>query len=139
MIKTKQYLQSNGLKATPQRIAVYKAMKILGHASADMVYQKVIEEYPTLTVATIYNILESFVKAGIISRLSSSNIKMYFDINTYPHCHIYSESGNYYADLDDDELMDIITEHLKKKKIAGFTPSTIEVRINGEFLNNINQ
>lgn len=136
MIKTKQYLQANGLKATPQRIAVYKTLKMLGHASADMIYQKVIELYPTLTVATIYNILESFVNAGIINRLSSSNMKMFFDVNTYPHCHLYSSTSNTYMDLDDDELINIITEHLSKSKITGFNPSGFEIQINGEFTNN---
>lgn len=134
MIQTKNLIQSKGLKATPQRIAVYLTLKELGHASADMVYDRVIQTFPTLTVATIYNILESFVATGLISRLSSSNIKMYFDINTYPHCHLYSDSTHRYEDFDDQELIDIVNEHFKKSHIEGFIPNGIDVHIRGEFV-----
>lgn len=133
MIQTKNLIQSKGLKATPQRIAVYLTLKELGHASADMIYDRVIKLYPTLTVATIYNILESFVATGLISRLSSSNIKMYFDVNTYPHCHLYSDTTHQYVDFDDEELITIITEHLKKRHIDGFVSTGVEVHIKGEF------
>lgn len=133
MIETKALIQANGLKATPQRIAVYLTLKELGHASADMVYDRVISNYPTLTVATVYNILESFVDKGLINRLSSSNVKMYFDINTYPHCHLYSDTTHHYVDFDDQELIDIVNDHFKKRNIKGFIPSGVEVHIKGKF------
>ena len=37
-------LKGKGLKATPQRIAVHEAMLNLGHASADMVVEKLSSE-----------------------------------------------------------------------------------------------
>ena len=76
MQNIKEKIQKGGLKATPQRIAVYSALLKLGHASADMVGEEVKEVFPSLTIATIYNVLESFVQAGLVVRRFSSNNKM---------------------------------------------------------------
>ena len=51
-------LKKHSLKATPQRIAVHKAMIRLGHASADMVAGEIAREgEASITVASVYNIL----------------------------------------------------------------------------------
>ena len=39
MLMIKELIKSRGLKATPQRIAIYGSMKKLGHACADMVVE----------------------------------------------------------------------------------------------------
>ena len=85
----KDIIRESGLKATPQRLAIYQTMRDLGHASADAVEEAIKEKCPSLTVATIYNVLESFVNVGLLVRRYSSNNKMYFDVNTYEHAHIY--------------------------------------------------
>lgn len=140
MIEARNLIKSKGLKATPQRIAVYKSLKELGHASADMVIENVMEIFPTMTVATVYNILESFVNVGLIERLSSSNVKMYFDVNTFAHCHLYSTHTNTYQDFNDGKLTNIIRDYLADKTIDGFNMTGVEVHILGEFTNNtINQ
>ena len=120
----KKLIQSCGLKATHQRIVVYQAICDLGHASADMVIDHVLKVFPTLTVATVYNILESFVSVNLIRRLPSSGNKMFFDATIENHLHIYSEDTQSYQDYNDDELKNIISEHLKKRgieeNISGF-------------------
>ena len=59
-------LKRYSLKATPQRLAVHKAMQELGHASADMVAQKIENDGNTkITVASVYNILSELAKLGI--------------------------------------------------------------------------
>lgn len=120
----KELIQSKGLKATHQRIAVYKAMCELGHASADMIIEHVLKIFPTLTVATVYNILDSFASVGLLRRIPSSEVKMFFDINTENHIHIFDVHLQSFIDFHDDELKCLITEHLKIKypemNISGF-------------------
>lgn len=125
----KEKIQSSGLKATPQRIAVYDAMKKLGHASADMVVEILKNSFPTLTVATIYNVLESFVTSGLVVRRYSSNNKMYFDVNTYEHAHIYDKETNSYVDYDDPELIKIVTDYLSKKCDKAITFSNVDIQL----------
>ncbi|MCI2082874.1 MAG: transcriptional repressor [Bacteroidales bacterium] len=125
----KDILRKHDLKATPQRIMVYGKLLELGHASADMIYTQLNKENPEMTVATTYNILESFVKAGIIKRLFSSTNKMFFDINTKPHCHIYTETGDHYTDLFDPKLTEIISDYLLSKKIRNFEIEDVSIEI----------
>lgn len=130
--KIKELIQSKGLKATPQRIAVYQAMKDLNHASADMLIEKVLVSYPTLTVATVYNILESFVDVGLLKRLISSNIKMYFDVDTHEHIHMFCEDTQQFKDFDDSELVSIVNNYLKEKNVSsGFSMSSVDILIKG--------
>ncbi|MCI1720393.1 MAG: transcriptional repressor [Bacteroidales bacterium] len=131
MQTTKEIIQENGLKATPQRIAVYDTMKQLGHASADMVSDVLKETYPTLTKATVYNVLESFDKVGLLVRRYSSNNKMYFDVNTYDHVHLYDCAKNGYEDYDDPELVALVNNYLAHRKIPGFSVKKIDIQIIG--------
>jgi len=127
----KDKIKETGLKATPQRIAVYKAMQCLGHASADMVAEQLKEVYPSLTVATVYNVLESFIQAGLITRRFSSNNKMYFDINTYEHVHLYNAAKDSYEDYDDPKLLKLVTDYFNNKEIDGFVVKNIEIQLVG--------
>lgn len=125
----KEQIQQNGLKATPQRIAVYDAMTKLGHASVDMVVEMLKNTYPTLTVATIYNVLESFVEVGLIVRRFSSNNKMYFDVNTYEHAHIYDKKTNSYSDYNDPELIRLVMDYLMKKGKPDLTFTNVDIQL----------
>lgn len=127
----KEIIHGSGLKATPQRLAIYQAMRELGHASADAVGDCIKEKYPSLTVATIYNVLESFVNVGLLARRYSSNNKMYFDVNTYDHVHIYDVVKNSYIDYDDPVLMKMIQDYIATKSIPGFNLKTIEIQLVG--------
>lgn len=133
MQNIKEKIRKGGLKATPQRIAVYGALLKLGHASADMVGEEIKDVFPSLTVATIYNVLESFVRAGLIVRRFSSNNKMYFDVNTYEHAHLYDQDMNTYLDYDDPGLIRLVAEYLKSKEIPDFNIVDIDIQIIGTF------
>lgn len=132
MITIKEKIKSAGLKATPQRLAVYSAMRKLGHACVDMVTEEVKVSHPTLTVATIYNVLESFVNAGLLVRRFSSNNKMYFDVNTYDHIHIYDENLNTYTDFNDPVLVKMVTDYLKNVEIPNFKLRTVDIQLLGK-------
>lgn len=135
MITIKEKIKSAGLKATPQRLAVYSAMRKLGHACVDMVTDEVKETFPTLTVATIYNVLESFVNAGLLVRRFSSNNKMYFDVNVYEHAHMYDVDENSYEDYNDPQLVEMVMEYISKKEIPGFDVKNVDIQLVGKRIN----
>ena len=130
----KDIIRESGLKATPQRLAIYQTMRDLGHASADAVEEAIKEKCPSLTVATIYNVLESFVNVGLLVRRYSSNNKMYVDVNTYEHAHIYDVNKNSYQDYDDPELIQLIQNYMASKVIPGFNIKNIEIQFVGTAL-----
>ena len=66
MEEIRSRLNQCGLKATPQRMRVYAAMCRLGHASADTVYHHLGADKGTMSLATVYNVLESMTEAGLL-------------------------------------------------------------------------
>ncbi|MCI1779083.1 MAG: transcriptional repressor [Bacteroidales bacterium] len=128
-IKTK--IHECGLKATQQRIAIYKTMQKLGHASAENVVDNLKRKYPSITFATIYNVLESFVNCGLLVRRCSRNNKMYFDVNTYDHAHLYNMCDNTYEDYNDPELFKKIKAYLQSMDLGDFDLNSVELLLIG--------
>ena len=128
---TEAMLKASGLKATAQRIAVYDALRSLGHASADAVVAALDGSAADVSVATVYNVLDSFVDAGLISRRFSSNSKMYYDITTAPHCHLYDEDTHTIVDYDDSGLVGIVESYIRDHSPEGFEFSGVDIQIVG--------
>ncbi|MBR1705294.1 MAG: transcriptional repressor [Bacteroidales bacterium] len=123
-------LRRHNLKATRQRLEVHAAMMALGHASADMVTEEIRRHgTATVTLSSVYNILSQLADRRIYSRRLSANSKMYFDINTFRHIHLYDRENHRYRDIFDDELMESIQSHLKRRKFKGFTVEDIDIQI----------
>lgn len=128
----KQILKKHSLKATPQRLAVHEAMISLGHASADMVTEAIEMKATTkVTVASVYNILTNLAMLGIYHYRMSSNNKMYFDVNTFEHIHLYDKENHVFKDVIDEELFNLINSHLARKRFKGYKVESIDVQIVG--------
>ena len=128
----KQILKKHSLKATPQRLAVHEAMISLGHASADMVTEAIEMKATTkVTVASVYNILPNLAMLGIYHYRMSSNNKMYFDVNTFEHIHLYDKENHVFKDVIDEELLNLINSHLARKRFKGYKVESIDVQIVG--------
>ena len=126
----KKTLKAKGLKATPQRIAVHEAMMQLGHASADMVADLMSRQSDTnVTIASVYNILSTFADLKIYSRRLSSNNKMYFDVNTFKHIHLYDSVNSEYKDIIDETLIEAIESHFKKRRFRGYKLDSIDIQL----------
>ncbi len=123
-------LKKNGLKVTPQRLAVHEAMLSLGHACADMVTAEILRtEKAKVTVASVYNILTQLSLLGIYHHRLSENNKMYFDVNTFKHFHLYDTVNHTFADVVDDELYEQIESRLLARKFKGYKIDGIDVQI----------
>ena len=128
----KTALKRQGLKATPQRIAVHEAMMKLGHASADMVTDEIRKAGTTkVTVASVYNILSNLALLGIYDHRMSSNNKMYFDVNTFRHLHIYDCENHEFKDIMDEELMELVEKHLRGRRFKGYKIEQIDIQLIG--------
>ena len=79
----------NGCKVTPQRLAVYDMLShTTEHPTAEMIYQKVKEQYPTMSFATVYKSVEIFSKLGVIQVLNTGEDSFRYDAKTSEHPHI---------------------------------------------------
>lgn len=126
----KKLLKKHSLKSTQQRLAVHNAMLKLGHASADMVTEEIRSQGPTnVTVASVYNILSQIALLGIYDHRMSANNKMYFDVNTFRHIHLYDYVNNTFKDVIDDDFMDNLDAYFAKKKFKGYRVECVDVQI----------
>ena len=132
MEEFKNTLKKHSLKATPQRLAVHEVMINLGHASADMVTDALKEKGTAkITVASVYNILTQMAMLGVYNYRLSTNNKMYFDVNTFKHVHLYDQDNHLFKDVIDDELISIIEAHLGRKRFKGYKIESIDIQLMG--------
>ena len=129
----KELFSKKSLKITLQRIAVYRAMRTLGHACVEEVIDEVRKTNPTITVSTIYNVLDCLAANHIISRILTGGNKMYFDVSTHEHHHLYSETDHRIKDFDDNGLSELIRGYMHAKKIEGFDLKQVKVQLIGDF------
>lgn len=85
----KNKLKNSGLKQTPQRLAILDFLKgNKNHPSVEDIYKSISKQFPTISLATVYNNLETLKQLGIIKELTIDPQKKHFDPNVSPHHHI---------------------------------------------------
>ena len=132
----KNNLTEHGIKATHQRLVVYDALqKTHLHPSAEEVYTLIHSENPSISLATVYNTLDSFVEAKLITRVLSEEGKSRYDFNTQQHHHIYISNTDKIIDYYDPKLQKILTSYLKSKKLTNLTINELQVHIKAEIIN----
>jgi len=130
----KQKLKNAGLRITPQRIIVLEALiNNRSHPTADKLIEIVQNEHPHIAVGTIYNILETFAKLKIISKVNTKNNIARYDAITEQHHHLYSIDNNKIEDYYDDKLTQLLEDYLKNSNIPDFKISDFKIQLIGEF------
>ena len=136
----KDRLNKANLKATHQRLAILQAIdSCKTHPTPESIYALIKEEYPTITLATVYNTLDSFAEAGIINKVASVSGTKRYDPNIGAHGHIYIHNTDEILDYYDDELDHMIRDFFRKKKINNLKIKNITLNINGEKIDNNKQ
>ncbi|MBP1930259.1 Fur family transcriptional regulator [Ammoniphilus resinae] len=81
-------LRNNGVRLTPQRYAILSyLMGTTSHPTADEIYRELEDNFPNMSVATIYNNLKLFKEAGLVRELTFGDASSRFDGNTTDHYH----------------------------------------------------
>ena len=125
----RERLNQCGLKATPQRVRVYEAMCELGHASADAIFHQLGDGQGKMTLATVYNVLESLTDAGLLIRRPSFSSKMFFDVHPDAHCHIYQQDTLSMTDFRDEVLQRSVEERIRAQLPPGLQLDRVEIQI----------
>jgi Fur family peroxide stress response transcriptional regulator len=92
--------RKSGFKLTPQRLAVLKYLEgNTSHPSAEEIYQGIKKEFPTISFASIYNILEVLKTRGHILELNIEPGRKRFDPSTSSHHHLICQKCNKVVDI----------------------------------------
>ncbi len=95
-------LKQVGLRPTRQRIALAKLLFDAGdhHFSAEQLHGQASAAGIRVSLATVYNSLHQFTKAGILREIIVSPGRSYFDTNTSDHHHFFFEDTHRLLDID---------------------------------------
>lgn len=109
-------LRDAGLKATSQRVAVLKILSQTDkHPGVEQIVSALNDAGIHMSVATVYNVLESLYKAGIVLKMVDKDNIMRFDYNTNAHVHIFNDANTEICDYFDEELCEQVKAYLRAK------------------------
>jgi len=100
-------LQEKDIRPSYQRIRILECLHQKdAHPTVDAIYQALSPEIPTLSKATIYNTLHTFVQAGLARAVNIDENELRYDGTLTPHGHFKCEMCGiiYNFDLDIDSL-----------------------------------
>ena len=122
-------LRSAGLRPTRQRLDICEVLfdrKDTFHFTIDDLRKILKTKLNTkMSIATIYNTINSFKHKGYIKEISLNSEKTYFDTNVTNHHHFYNETTNELIDFHDSDV-----EQLKlRKNLPGKKIKSIEVLV----------
>ena len=99
-------LREAGLRPTRQRIVL--ARRLFGgpdrHVTAAELHAEVLSEEAGVSLATVYNTLHQFTKAGLLRELVVDSGPSFFDTNTTHHQHFFLEETGRLVDVPGDRV-----------------------------------
>ena len=94
MDNLKELFNRHGLRCTTQRVEIYTALAACRcHPTAEELHELVRPEVPGLSLATVYNTLESLVRCGMCRKIPNSRGGVRFDADNRDHVHLALEDG----------------------------------------------
>jgi Fe2+/Zn2+ uptake regulation proteins len=116
-------LNAEGLKATQQRLKILDFLeKRRIHPTAAEVYLSLKDELPTLSLATVYNTLNSLADAGLLKTLTIEGVEIRYEIDPRPHGHFKCVKCGKIYDFETEENV---------KGLEGFKIDTRDVFYKG--------
>ncbi len=105
-------IRKAGLRATPQRIAICEYLiDTDSHPTANDIYMKLKDRFPSLSLATIYNTLDVMVGMGYVNALGSiGDDTVHFDGNTSPHINLACTKCHTIIDLKSELVAQLDSE-----------------------------
>jgi len=122
-------LKTTGVRITPQRHAILEYLiSSEAHPTADEIYKALEQDFPSMSVATVYNNLRVFRNAGLIKELTYGDSSSRFDFVTHDHYHIICEHCGKIVDFHHPGLEEV--EHFASH-VTGFKVSTHRLEVYG--------
>ena len=101
-----EMLHAAGLRPTRQRMALGLLMFGAGdrHFTAEMLHEEAVASGQRMSLATVYNTLHQFRRAGLLRELAIDGSKTHFDTNTSNHSHFFVERDGRVLDIPGSSL-----------------------------------
>ena len=105
-LSVSQLLRRAGLRPTRQRLALGALLFETGdrHVTAEILHAEAVTVGHHVSLATVYNTLHQFKRAGLLRELAINGSKAYFDTNTSNHNHFFIEADGKLHDIPADAI-----------------------------------
>lgn len=99
-------LRHAGLRPTRQRLALAKLLFDGGdrHLTAEMLHDEALRANVRVSLATVYNSLHQFRRAGLLREIVVDSQRTYFDTNMASHHHFYFDETGELSDIPGHEV-----------------------------------
>ena len=111
--------KESGLALTHQRQVIFDMLAGMHHPSPDEVFEKVRTAIPSISHATVYKTLHTFVEHGILRELSPHHGTLRVDMGSEPHHHVICTRCK--------SVMDVEEEVIGTVKVKGGLPKGFQV------------
>jgi Fur family transcriptional regulator, peroxide stress response regulator len=123
--------RERGMSATPQRIAIYRVLlQAEDHPSPEMLYGRVRVQMPSLSLATVYKVLDALVELGLVHEVAAISGTKRYDANMDKHHHLVCTQCGTIVDFYDREL-DAVAPPRRAPKLGGFIAEAVSVQVLG--------
>ena len=103
------------LKYSKQREAIKNYLRCSeDHPTADTVYSSLRQEFPNISLGTVYRNLSLLADLGEIRRISAEDGADHFDGDTHPHNHFICKCCHQIYDIEmenADRVMELVSGH----------------------------
>lgn len=105
-------LKERGQRITPQRLAILRILADeKGHPSVEKIYDAVVKDFPTTSLATVYKTITLLKEIGEVLELEFSHGSNRYDGNKpFPHPHVICTSCKSIVDPDLESLVAMTAE-----------------------------
>ncbi|RPI86868.1 MAG: transcriptional repressor [Chloroflexi bacterium] len=109
-------LKEAGMRITPQRLAICSMLENTDqHPTAQQIYELLRPQFPTMSLATVYNTLDTLVQVGAVNELGSAgDNSVHYDADVGPHINLACISCHRVIDLPSQFVGDLdheVEEH----------------------------
>ena len=124
-----QRLSDSGLRSTPQREVIYSVLlNKRDHPTAEEVFARAKPEIPMISLATVYNCLETLVQCNLVRAVNFERGPTRYCPNLHPHAHFYDEQS---GSTDDIDLPPGLIDQVSAILPPGFQAKSVEIIFRG--------
>ena len=127
MQKYMNLLKEHNIKITPQRLAIIQLMDEYGHISVRDIFEKIKENFPSLSLATVYKNINAMMENNFINELKIVGQDNKYELVKERHSHLICK----HCGEIEDVMVDTVGLEKSIPKESGFKVEETSIQFFG--------
>lgn len=107
-------LKEKNIRITePRRAIITYMVESHTHPTVEEIYQDLLPDFPGMSLATVYNNLNTLVEYGYVHEMKFAGVTSRYDFIGHPHFHIFCDKCGKVADFPALDMNPLIEEAIK--------------------------